>query len=187
MDKIDIDVISADLKTCRARITALQCQTFECVTVASTGKITVKNKDTLENLNAEIGRLQAIEARNSEVLERLRTLLGERTIRDLVTERNRLQEAIFRTKSLYRVDVGNLIRYTHGLDPEKVFEDPRARDLKAKFDVTLDKETRMLAETEDMIGQAESIIAEFEPSGVGIQEGGHYSGIVTRLETGGMA
>lgn len=166
MDKTDVDAISADLKTCRARITALQCQTFECVTVASTGKITVKNKDGLENLNAEIGRLQAIEARNSEVLERLQTLLGERTIRDLVTERNRLQEAIFRTKSLYRVDVGNLIRYTHGLDPEKVFEDPRARDLKAKFDASLAVDNKRLAETEDLIVQAKGIIAEYECSGL---------------------
>jgi hypothetical protein len=185
--QVDIDTIQADITNCQHRVRALQAETIHTITIKPSGKIEVVDKAQLESLNDEIDHLNELAGHNSGVLARLIETLGEGvTVQSVRDQKKRLEDQINKTESLLRVDIGNTIRRTPGIDPTKSLDHPKIKALRDTADATFAGLRPRLEGTKDLLEKAEAVLQDFRPSechaDVNIS-----TGLITREKVGGMA
>ncbi len=163
---IDISDIKNDIQVTESRIRALQHQTIECVSFGPTGKVTVADKERLENLNTEIEAMQALAANNGEVLNKLVELTGGLSLADLQLKLRKSEDHINKTESLLRCDLAELLKHTPGLDVESLGSHPKAAKLQAEAKAILDRDSPELERLTALLNQADEILAGYRPSGL---------------------
>ncbi len=167
MKQIDIDTIAADIETCRRYIRNHQHSTIECVAFKLTGKVEIVNKDRLEELNAEVGRLTDLAGHNEAVLSRLEEALGSfQSVAELKKRRDYVSESITKTNSLLRHDVGERLKRDPSIDPSAPFNNAECKRLKDEADARLAEMRPELAALDEQISKAQTILADFQPSGL---------------------
>jgi len=191
--KVDINVIQDDIHGCHSRVKELQHQTIECIAIrpgkTDNGKpeIVVIERDRLQTIDSEVSRLSELADHNTEVLTKLTADLQDYPTVDSIRKKKAgLEEQIARTKNLLRIDTGDLIKHGHDVDPADPYSHPKGKALKAEADAALAIINPALAAVTDLLEQAETIIAEFKPSGVQAMPE-QRPGVITRAKTGGMA
>jgi hypothetical protein len=116
MARVDVNTIQAEIETCYQQVRKLQAETIHTITIKPTGEVEVVDKKRLVGLNTEIDQHKALAEANTAVLEKLIGLLGPDipSVQTLEDRKKRLMEQIEKTENLFRIDIGNLIKYTYG-------------------------------------------------------------------------
>ena len=154
------------------------------------------DKEKLESLNSEVDRLNGLVEHNGRVHEALSSLLNGadclKNLRDrknrtleptvqLVRDRKRqVEDAITKTENLFRLDLGDLIKNTHDIDPSNPFEHWKAKALKEETDTRLTSLRSELAVVEELLVKAEAILQDFQPSGVTTSQPDEFRHAITR-------
>ena len=187
MARIDITDIAADIDTCRRYIKNHQHNTIECVAFLPTGKVSIVEKERLESLNSEVDRLKGLVEHNSGVHEALSKLLTPESTVQLAREhQRRIEKSIAGTENLFRIDLGNLIKFTYGIDPLNPFDHPKAKDLKEKTDAKIAALRSDLAAVNTLIAEAEKILQDFQPSGLQPMPASTAPAIISREKVSGF-
>jgi len=164
----EVKDIEKDIDKCKSAIRAIKTETVPSVSFLPSSKSEVLDKGWLEALNSEAARLHDLEAKNSEVLEKLRTTLGGfESARKLYDRIGVLKTAILRAHNIYRVELVRHLKDFRQLSrPVDLETDPKALSLKAERDEKLKDLEPELKRLEVAGEAAREIILEFRPSGL---------------------
>ncbi|MDQ1262480.1 MAG: hypothetical protein QG575_1661 [Euryarchaeota archaeon] len=192
----DIADIAADIEASKTKVRELQAETIHTITIKPSGKVEVVDKEKLESLNSEVDRLNDLVEHNSSVHETLFKLLTEAdclknlrgrknsllepTVQLAGEQKGRLEKAIADTENRFRIDIGNLIESTHGIDPVNPFDHPKAKALKETADIRLASLHSELSTVAALLARAEAILQDFQPSGVTITKPDEFRHAITR-------
>jgi len=163
----DVIDIQNDIEACKIKVRELQAETIHTITIKPSGKVEVVDKERLESLNGEIDHLKDLGFHNSEVLAKLtETLQDYPTVDSLRKKKHGLENQISKTELLYKTDLGLLIQREYDIDPEKPFENAKAKALKDKRDEAFAITKPMLATATERLAKVEAVLQEFRSSGL---------------------
>jgi len=194
----DIADIAKDIAACQSKARELQSETIHCIAILPSGKISVVDKERLESLNGEADRLKGLIAHNTDVHDELAQLLNEADLPNLRDRKNRqlaptveivrerkrqVEGSITKTENLFRMDLGDLIKNTHDIDPSTPFAHWKAKSLKEETDAQLAGLRAELAIVDDLLTRASQILKDYRPSGVTASKPDEFRSAITREKT----
>ncbi len=166
---IDIAAMDTDIKTSQGQIKNLQHATIECVAFSASGKVTVTDKERLEDLNSEIDRLGELVNHNAAVLTKLYDCLQKAKVESV----EELRQAITRREqeiASCKIGINRIIGTWLKADPtytiETIGTHPKVKDETAKREARILEEQKRLRIMTPALEEAESILEDFQPSGL---------------------